>query len=90
MVPNIERSRFMEELLSLSFKKYGGFFVQEEVEECVPDLVNCVGGRWAVCNHREEKHIPRYEPSVLPQCLHARTHEGLTQDGWLDIAAGEI
>ena len=56
----------MEELFTLSFKECSGFFIQEEVEECVPHFANGVGGRLVVCDRREEKHIPCYGPSALP------------------------
>ena len=81
----------MEELFALGFEKCGGFFVQEEVEECVPHFPHRVGtGRSPVCDHREEKHIPCCGSSALSRSFHTRVDEWHTQDGRFDIAASEI
>ena len=80
----------MEELFALSFEKRGRVFVQEEVEEYVPYLVPGTSSRSVVCDHREEKRVPCYGLSALPQSFHVRVGGGLTQDCWFDITTGEI
>jgi len=64
----------VEELLALSSKKSGGFFVQEEVEKCVPHFVIGISGGRVVRDHCEEECVPCYDPSALQ-----RSHEDFMQ-----------
>lgn len=80
----------MEEFLTLNFKKGSGFLVQKKVEEYIPHFIHGVGRRSVVCNHREEEYVPCYATSAFPQVSVQRVDGGRTQDGRLDVAAGEI
>ena len=73
MIPSIKRGRLVEELLALGFEKCGGFFIQKDVEKGVPYFVHGgVSKGSIVCDYREEKYVPSYETSALPQCFHTK------------------